>query len=474
MKFRGVLSILSGNSGSSKSAVESFGKCIHGPIDDTSSFSSECCLGNCNADHQPYHELKSPRTPSSQPSIANWLQQHVPFSPRFRSQSYNQLLERTLLATPYPLPSDNEQLEVMDQMHFHLKQILHNNYVTKLKKPSSVLDVGTGSGAWLLEMASEFPNTRCVGIDISDVQPRDIIPKNCQFDLGDVLKGLPYSDASFDFVYQRFLEMGVPSDEWPLLLDELRRVCAPGGSVELVVTDNLIHGGGPICKLLNDWHMRVLEKRGVDVAMVENLAGLMVGDSGTTEVDIMRPVDYAVAYANAEADGVNNAVSASAICDMLLSQADKPISRKSSRLNNRSSSGSGGNGNNDGHTRSSSSSTAISLASNNSNHNNDAAHEDDTKSEYASTIFEQTEYRNARFEQVTCLRLRFTLNPKDGVHSQQALRVRQALVQGYQASVEHLGVTAEQLAWAVKALEEEVAAFDASIDVLIITGRKPA
>ncbi|RKP27376.1 S-adenosyl-L-methionine-dependent methyltransferase, partial [Syncephalis pseudoplumigaleata] len=122
-------------------------------------------------------------------------------------------------------------------MHFHLKHILHNNYVTKLKKPSAILDVGTGSGAWLLEMASEFPETQCTGIDISNVQPHDIIPKNCQFDLGDVLKGLPYADASFDYIHQRFLEMGVPSDAWPQLLDELHRVCTPGGGVELVVTD---------------------------------------------------------------------------------------------------------------------------------------------------------------------------------------------------------------------------------------------
>ncbi|KAI8048785.1 hypothetical protein BDF22DRAFT_701247 [Syncephalis plumigaleata] len=444
MKFRGMLSILTGNG---RSTIDSPRQCARCSIDDTSSFASDNCLGSTEDDDQRF-DIKSPRTLFGQPSIGNWLQQRVPFSPRFRSQSYNQLLERTLLAPPYPLPCDHLQLEIMDQMHFHLKHILHNNYVTKLDKPSSILDIGTGSGAWLLEMASEFPET----------QSTRYYPKNCQFDLGDVLKGLPYSDASFKFIHQRFLEMGVPSEEWPHLLDELHRVCVPGGSVELVVTDNLIHGGGPICKLLNDWHLRVLEKRGVDVAMVENLAGLLAGDSGTTEVDIMRTVDYAVAYANAEVDGAHNAVSASAICNTLLAQADRPVSRKPSRSSSKHV-----------HTRTSSTATAVSLTPSNSGSTNG---DDDARSDYAPTICEHANYPNARFEQVTCLRLRFTLNPADGPHSQQALRMRQALVQGYQSSVEELGVTKEQLAWAVKALEEEVSAFDATTDVLIITGRR--
>jgi hypothetical protein len=272
------------------------------------------------------------------------------------------------------------------------------------------------------------------------------------------ITGLPYSDASFDFIYQRFLEMGVPSEEWPHLLDELHRVCAPGGNVELVVTDNLIHGGGPICKLLNDWHLRVLKKRDIDVAIVENLAGLLASDSGTTEVDTMRPVDYAVAYANAEVDGAHNAVSASTICNTLLTQADRPVSRTPSRSSS-----------NHVHTRTSSTVTAVSLTPSNSGSTNQ---NDDTRSDYAPTVCGHINYPNARFEQVTCLRLRFTLNPADGPHSRQALQMRQALVQGYQSDVEELGVTKEQLTWAVKALEEEVAAFDATIDVLIITGRR--
>ncbi|RKP04826.1 S-adenosyl-L-methionine-dependent methyltransferase, partial [Thamnocephalis sphaerospora] len=139
--------------------------------------------------------------------------------------------------SPYPLPSDLEQQENMDQMHYHLKHILHGNYAAKINKPRAILDVGTGSGAWLLEMATEFPDARCVGVDISKIQPHDIIPPNCHFDTADVLQGLPYPSESFDYVHMRFMEMGVPAADWPHLLDELHRVCAPGGHIELVATD---------------------------------------------------------------------------------------------------------------------------------------------------------------------------------------------------------------------------------------------
>ena len=64
-----------------------------------------------------------------------------------------------------------------------------------------VLDIACGTGIWILEMASEFPQAQFYGIDLSTMYPADIKPAKTHFCQGDVLNGLPYMDAYFDYVH---------------------------------------------------------------------------------------------------------------------------------------------------------------------------------------------------------------------------------------------------------------------------------
>lgn len=56
-----------------------------------------------------------------------------------------------------------------------------------------------------MEMASEFPNAQFYGIDIYTMYPSDIKPPNVHFIQGNVLEGLPYDDATFDFVHMSYV-----------------------------------------------------------------------------------------------------------------------------------------------------------------------------------------------------------------------------------------------------------------------------
>lgn len=40
-----------------------------------------------------------------------------------------------------------------------------------LIKPQRILDIGTGTGIWVMEMADQYPDTRIIGTDLSPVQP---------------------------------------------------------------------------------------------------------------------------------------------------------------------------------------------------------------------------------------------------------------------------------------------------------------
>jgi len=65
-----------------------------------------------------------------------------------------------------------------------------------------LVDVGTGSGGWVLEVAEQYPGTRVSGIDISPIQPT-FVPGNAEFIIMDLTQGLDFDDGSTDFVHSR-------------------------------------------------------------------------------------------------------------------------------------------------------------------------------------------------------------------------------------------------------------------------------
>ncbi|CAG8700316.1 9386_t:CDS:2, partial [Acaulospora colombiana] len=98
--------------------------------------------------------------------------------------------------------------------------------------PSSVLDIGTGSGNWILEAASTWKDTKkLVGFDLVEIQP--IISHDGP--LGD----LPFADASFDFVRICRIALGIPENKWNHVLEEVSRVLRSGGIAEVIEEDIL-------------------------------------------------------------------------------------------------------------------------------------------------------------------------------------------------------------------------------------------
>jgi ubiquinone/menaquinone biosynthesis C-methylase UbiE len=120
-------------------------------------------------------------------------------------------------------------------------------------------------------MANEFPECEFLGCDIAPLKPTTILPKNCSFELANVLEGIPKPDRWFDYVHQRFLIGAIPADKWKQHIRECTRICASGGWVEIVETTGRIVDGGPACHKYNTWFADGFKLRGIDVKMGQNL-----------------------------------------------------------------------------------------------------------------------------------------------------------------------------------------------------------
>lgn len=115
------------------------------------------------------------------------------------------------------LPNDEEELGRLQDIHYCMRRLLRNNVVVPISSDAElignpadnakvliVVDIGTGSGLWAIDVADKYPNTRVIGTDISPTQPTDDLPPNCEFRLESLLEGLNFDDGSVDLLHSRW------------------------------------------------------------------------------------------------------------------------------------------------------------------------------------------------------------------------------------------------------------------------------
>ena len=84
-------------------------------------------------------------------------------------------------------------------MHQVVKGLYERNILIPVTQEATmILDIGNGSGAWVIEVANEFPNTKLIGLDLAPIQPVQILD-NCEFRIADLRTALKdYQDDSVD------------------------------------------------------------------------------------------------------------------------------------------------------------------------------------------------------------------------------------------------------------------------------------
>ena len=137
----------------------------------------------------------------------------------------------------YPFPNDEKEMDRLDMTHKMVETAMHGKlHTAPLRDPERILDIGTGTGIWAMEMGDAFPQCQVLGNDLSPIQPR-WVPPNVRFEVDDAEAEWTYAQP-FDFIHCRCM-YGALKD-WPALVRRCFEHVKPGAYVEMVDFDLLL------------------------------------------------------------------------------------------------------------------------------------------------------------------------------------------------------------------------------------------
>lgn len=142
------------------------------------------------------------------------------------------------------------------QLDTRLKKIIE---LVKSLSPKDVLDIGCGSGYLLDLLSEEIPDSNLSGIDVYPLPGK----KGWEYKKGDITKGLPYKDNTFDSVILGEVIEHVPNTDF--LLSEINRVLKKKGYL-IVSTPNLV-----------SWANRLLVFVGIQPLYTETSSEVVLG-----------------------------------------------------------------------------------------------------------------------------------------------------------------------------------------------------
>ena len=136
-------------------------------------------------------------------------------------------------------PNDESACEGQDLAHEMYNLTLGALHLAPISESSQILDIGTGTGIWAIEMADRYPEAVITGIDLSPIQP-ELVPVNCSFEIDDATLKWAWPDNDIDFVHVREMFGCIP--DWDAFSQEALRCIRPGGFIEIVE-----HSTWPAC-----------------------------------------------------------------------------------------------------------------------------------------------------------------------------------------------------------------------------------
>jgi SAM-dependent methyltransferase len=133
-------------------------------------------------------------------------------------------------AADYPIPNDDREQDREDLKHVMMLRLLGGRlFLAPVAEVLRVVDAGTGTGAWAMDVGEAYPAATVRGVDLTPIQP-SWTPPNVSFLVDDVEQHA-WLDRGLDLAHFRF--MSVVLRDVPLALARAHAALRPGGWVEL-------------------------------------------------------------------------------------------------------------------------------------------------------------------------------------------------------------------------------------------------
>ncbi|KAI0673624.1 hypothetical protein C8Q78DRAFT_1018090 [Trametes maxima] len=142
----------------------------------------------------------------------------------------------------YRLPADDEEFARLDRQHFMFMEMM-GKYPPPLPEiladdtpgvTKTCVDLGCGSGSWILDVARDFPHCSAVAVDLVPMQDANM-PPNCRSEVDDINLGLQHFYGAFDVAHARLVSSGIR--DYKGLIDEMVQTLRPRGLIQLIEFD---------------------------------------------------------------------------------------------------------------------------------------------------------------------------------------------------------------------------------------------
>lgn len=188
------------------------------------------------------------------------------------------------------MPNDADEQTRLEVKYHAVRLALNGTlYFAPIERPYNVLDVGTGTGLWAIDVADEHPQATVIGTDLSPIMS-DMVPPNLEFEIHDADEAWTFT-RKFDLIHCRIMNDFTLRD-WPQYFVKAYENLVPGGWVEChefdyhrQSDDNTIPADSRLRHWENEW-TRGIQMLGMQGACDPHLVVKQMSEAGFVNIQL--------------------------------------------------------------------------------------------------------------------------------------------------------------------------------------------